>query len=68
LPKKNEIKVSIKEDNPRGDSDIKSKKSPERKPMIIAKREPLFIATKVMYTKRRSAVIKKNGMCEKRDV
>jgi len=58
----------MKEDNPRGDRDIKSKKTPEIKPIIMAKREPLFIATKVMYTKRRSVVIKKNGICEKRDV
>lgn len=66
--KKNEIKVSMKEDNPRGDKETKSKKSPERKPIIIAKREPLFIATNVIYTKIRSAVIKKNGICEKRAV
>ena len=48
LPKKNVKKVRIKDESPNGDMDIKSNKSPEENPKIIAKEEPLLIATKVI--------------------
>ena len=54
--------VKIKEERPKGEMDIKSNSNPEVKPKIIAKREPLLIATKLMKISKRSAVIKKNGI------
>jgi len=48
LPKKNDKKVRMKDESPRGDMERKSNNNPDAKPKIIAKEEPLLIATKVI--------------------
>ena len=51
------MKVKIKDESPKGAIDIKSNNKPEAKPKIIARREPLLMATKVIKISKRSAVM-----------